>query len=80
MEEMAATMEQFAGSKGYNYLVNLEELPTAEEGIGEGLEKDAVGALNRNMQEIRGSMEFMQKLLDEMRYEPVVEETLIGVE
>jgi hypothetical protein len=38
-----------------------------------------MGALNRNMQEMKDSIQFMQKLVDEMRYEPVITESLVGV-
>jgi hypothetical protein len=32
------------------------------------------------MEEVKGEMRLMQKLMDEMIYEPVVEETILGPE
>ena len=77
MQQMAEAIEKLAASKGFQYLVGLEELPAPGAG-GAGLDTETVGKFNKNFQEIQSSMQFMQKLLDEMRYEPVVEESLIG--
>lgn len=81
MTEMAGTMQQFAASKGYDWLLKMEEIPPGLGGkAGEPPDESMISALNANMQEMKVSMDFMQKLLDEMRFEPVVEESLIGVE
>jgi hypothetical protein len=76
---MAQTLEAFARSKGYEVLVNMQELPGAGE-PGGAPDTEAIRTLDRNITEVRDSMSFMQKLMDEMRYEPVVEESLIAVE
>jgi len=73
---MAERIEELAKSGGWDYLVNLEE-PAEAEG-GAGVSEDAIGALNRNIEEVRGSLNFMQKLMDKMVYEPVVTEQLLA--
>jgi hypothetical protein len=82
VEEIAMRINEFAGSKGYKNLLKLESpfLGTGDSAGGTGVSKEALDALVRDMQEMRSTMQFMQKLMDEMRYEPVVEETLFGVE
>jgi hypothetical protein len=39
-----------------------------------------IGTLESEREELKSSAEFMQKVLDEMRYEPVVGTSLIGVD
>jgi hypothetical protein len=79
MQDAARILQEFAASKGYEYLVKLEGVPGA---VPEGAampDGATMGALNRNMQEMKDSIQFMQKLVDEMRYEPVITESLVGV-
>ena len=79
MQEAAKVIQEFAASKGYKYIVQLEQLPgVSAEGV-QFPDAQTLGALNRNMQEMRDSISFMKKLVEEMRYEPVVEESLVGV-
>lgn len=87
MQEVAATMREFANSKGIKMLMDVKELPGGKLGLGggagaggAGADEEIVTVLNKNMTEIKDSMSFMEKLVDEMRNEPVVEETLLGVE
>jgi hypothetical protein len=76
LNRMAGQIEELAESKGWDYLINLGE-PAGEGGEeGGGVGGDAIGKLNSNIEEVRSSMLFMQKLMDEMRYEPVVQEEL----
>ena len=84
MVQMAGQMETFAASRGYDWLTKMKDVPEALGGAeGAAAVADAdetmINTLNENMQEMRVSMGFMQELLDEMRYEPVVDESLIGV-
>jgi len=78
MRDMASTIEQLARSSGFEYLVNMAEPEAGEEGAAP--DDKMIGVLNQNMQEIKVSMQFMQKLINEMRYEPLVEETLTVAE
>jgi len=72
------TVSELARSNGFTWLTSMgEDALAAEPADGEPTD---LGKLSANIEEVRGSMEFMQKLLDEMRYEPVVEEQWIGVE
>lgn len=84
MQQMAVSMKSFAESKGFAWLTTMQEIPGASGGEGggdlEGTDKKAINTLNSNMQDMKVSMDFMKKLLDEMRYEPVVQDSLIGIE
>ena len=82
MMDMAQNIQELASREGWENFLKLEELPKeGEPGFGgPGVEEKSISVLSRNLQEMRGSMELMQKLMDEKLYEPVVESTLIGVE
>ncbi|MBL7116023.1 MAG: hypothetical protein ISS35_09685, partial [Kiritimatiellae bacterium] len=82
MMDMAQNIQELASREGWENFLKLEELPKeGEPGFGgPGVEEESISVLSRNLQEMRGSMELMQKLMDEKLYEPVVESTLIGVE
>ncbi len=75
------TVAELADSHGFTWLTSMGEDMTEIGGPGSevGGEVTDLGKLSQSVEEVRGSMEFMQKLLDEMRYEPVVEEQWIGV-
>ncbi|MDA0578356.1 MAG: hypothetical protein O3B24_09690, partial [Verrucomicrobia bacterium] len=47
---------------------------------GGGMDKEDAKDLNLKIQELRDGMAFLKQLMDEMRYEPVVQESLLGVE
>ena len=79
---MADNMRKLTDSKTFQQWINWEAPPEGEEKEKEkGKEganlEDEILVLNKNMEEVKRSMKFMQKLMDEMRYEPVVEETLL---
>ncbi len=76
------TVSELARSNGFTWLTSMGEDMAEAGGLGSdvGGEETDLGKLSTNIEEVRGSMEFMQKLLDEMRYEPVVEEQWIGVD
>jgi hypothetical protein len=77
---MADSIEQLAATKGFDFLLNWEPEPE-DDGTGAGgIDPDLAKKLNENVQEVRSGMEFMQKLLDEMRFEPVVQETLLATQ
>jgi hypothetical protein len=83
MQQMAGSMQAFAKSKGFTWLTTMQEIPGMGPQGGDAAadaDKDAINTLNSNMQDMKVSMDFMKKLLDEMRYEPVVQDSLIGVE
>lgn len=79
MMSMASTIQELASSAGYVNLLNLPASELPAEGV-EGADKESIGTLSRNLEEMKLSMQVMQKLMDEKLYEPVVESTLIGVE
>lgn len=54
--------------------------PGGGEDGGEGGDEDMITVLNQNMREVKVSLDFMQKVLDEKMNEPVVEESWHGVE
>jgi hypothetical protein len=76
MRQTAKTIETFAKSVGFDYLLNLQEIPTG--GTAPGTEGKEIAVLIGNIEEMKGSLEFMKKLVEEMRFEPVVEDSLIG--
>ena len=78
LTQMAKTMQTFAESRGYDWLTKTEKFPEPPS-ASQGVSQDDVRVLRANLEQVRSSMEFMQKLLDEKRYEPVVQETLLGV-
>ncbi len=82
MMDMAKNIQELASREGWEGFLKLEGLPKdGEPGAdGIGVEEATISVLSRNLQEMRGSMDLMQKLMDETLYEPVVESTLIGVE
>ena len=76
--QVSGTIEELAASDGWPSLLSLK-LP--EPGEAEpGVDLATLGKLAQDIEQMQGSMDFMQKLLDEMRYEPVIQESLIGVE
>ncbi len=77
VRQMAEAVNRLASSKGFETLLMLE--PPA---VGEGAGMDAALArqLHEQIQQVRVGMEFMQELVDEMRYEPVVHESFLGLE
>ena len=82
MRKMADDLSALAASRGWEYLVNMEgpAVVGEEEGGQVGPDKNTIMRLDQNIQEMQSGMDFMQKLMDEMRFQPVVEETLLGVE
>lgn len=84
MQSVARQIEEMAKQQGYVYEVTLAG------GLGGGGKPGGVGAaggdeeimtvLNQNMNEVKVSLEFMQKVLDAKLNEPVVQESWSGVE
>ena len=80
MLKMAKTVQDIASREGYENFLKLEAL-TEEGGVpGEGPDKKTIGDLSLSIQEMKGSMQLLQRLIDEKLYEPQVQETLMGVE
>jgi len=77
IKNMSETIQELASRKGFEGF--LKEQPVKE---GEGAEKEDVGAamkdLNKTIGDMKLNMEFMGKLLDELRYEPVIQSDLVG--
>jgi len=82
IESMASSINTLAESKGFKNLLEFDGTlkPAEGEGKGDGLAGDVVDALNRNMAEVKSSMELMRRVLDDMAYEPVIQEELRGLE
>jgi uncharacterized phage infection (PIP) family protein YhgE len=82
MMGMAENIQELASREGWEGFLKLEGLPKDGElgADGSGIEEATISVLSRNLQEMRGSMDLMQQLMDEKLYEPVVESILIGVE
>jgi hypothetical protein len=78
LKNMAQQVQTLAKSKGYEFLINLGEAPPSAEGEKKG-EKDVLTKLYAQVEEVRDSVSFVKKLLEEGR-EPVVEEYWIGAE
>ena len=82
MMTMSSELLKWARSKGWT---NLEKLDLPEEGdeLGtgkdeEGVDKPTAEDLNKNMKNVKSSLEFMQKAVDEMRYKVTIDSTLVG--
>jgi len=77
---MAATIQEFAASQGYDMLLNLEQIPVTGEGVGlaPGEEPtaeanaEAIAILNQNIEELRAAIELILKLL-EPKEEEIIE-------
>jgi len=74
MRAMAKSIQELAQSKGWKPLLNLQA--PGEGGAAGGA--PIPGVLSGNLEELKSSLAFMQKLMDEKLHEPIVEETLIG--
>ncbi|MDA1045232.1 MAG: hypothetical protein O3C57_08430, partial [Verrucomicrobia bacterium] len=89
MRTMASTIEAWGAQFGLKYPLTYQEPKggttaaddTAEAGgeAGAGAEI-GVKELSASIQEMRISMEFLKKMIEDVAYEPVVEEALIAVE
>jgi len=83
---MANELLDWARSDGWKNLDKLGlpgEVPEGEEDKGKGpggagLDKPTAEDLSKNMKNVKSSLEFMQKAVDEMRFKPTVESTLVG--
>ena len=75
-----ASIEEFSKSQGVKWLKDMKEpsKPGAGGKIEGALDKERVDELNGSILEIRGRLEFLQKMIEEWRDKPLVEETLIG--
>jgi hypothetical protein len=80
VKNMAASIEEFSKSQGVKWLKDMKEpsKPGAEGKIDGALDKERVDELNGSILEIRGRLQFLQKMIEEWRDKPLVEETLIG--
>jgi hypothetical protein len=47
-------------------------------GVGEGLDGKQVENLNAVLLDLRSRLDFLQKMIEELRDKPVVEESLVG--
>jgi hypothetical protein len=76
VKKMAAEVEAFSKSTGVKWLTEMKEPPKV--GVGEGTDGKRVEDLNAVLLEVRGRLEFLQKMIQDLRDKPVVEESLIG--
>ncbi len=79
---VADQIERMAKEQGFVYEVALRQMKAAEEeGVGgKGADNEIITVLNQNMSEVKVSLEFMQKVLDEQQFKPVVTDSWLGVE
>jgi hypothetical protein len=77
MVQMAEQISAMAKREGLNYEMGSG---AAGEGGAEGPDEESITDLNQNIQEMKISLKFMQRLLDEEANKPVVEEDWMGVE
>jgi len=77
IREVAKQISDLASREGFDYEVGLSA-PGGEG--GEAADEEMITVLNQNMDEMKISLEFMQKILDEKINEPVVQEDWLGVE
>lgn len=73
------TVADLAKSNGFTWLTSMSEEEAGGQKTEVGEETD-LGKLSANVEELRGSMEFMQKLLDKEVNKPVVKEQWLSVE
>ncbi len=80
LRTVAEQIEEMAKRAGYEYDVPL--VPPGGPGteIGEMADEEMITVLNQNMNEVKVSLDFMQKVLDEKLNEPVILESWMGVE
>ncbi len=80
IDEIIQRIEEMALQSGIqgNILTDLKSGMAG--GPGGSVAKDTVESLNKNMQEVKSTLDFMQKVVDEMQHEPLVESTLLGGE
>ena len=79
---VAGQIEKIFEQQGFVYEVALKQAQAAEEGGvgGKGADDEIITVLNQNMSEVKVSLEFMQKVLDEQQFKPVVTDSWLGVE
>jgi len=78
---VAAQIEKMAELQGYAYEVALKQAEEKIGGLGgEAADEEMITVLNQNMNEVKVSLEFMQKVLDDQMNVPVVQESWLGVE
>ncbi len=78
VRQLATRLEEFSASTGYKWLNGMKEPPTPGGGAEGGVDKAQVEALNGSILEIQGRLLFLQKMIEQMRDVPVVEESLVG--
>lgn len=76
MNEMLEMLKELAESEGFAGLAEATGQALGEAGAGGG-EAD-IGDLNKTLQETKGKIKHMEKLMEEAAYKPVITETLIG--
>ena len=74
--EVAKQISDLASREGFEYEVGLAA-PGGEG--GDAADEEMITVLNQNMSEMKISLEFMQKILDEKINEPVIQEDWVGV-
>ena len=82
ISSVADQLERMAREQGFVYEVALKQMKAAEEGGlgGKGADDEIITVLNQNMSEVKVSLEFMQKVLDEQQFKPVVTDSWLGAE
>jgi hypothetical protein len=76
VRKIASDVGNFAKSLGYKWLTEMKEPPKL--GVGEGLDGKQVENLNAVLLDLRSRLDFLQKMIEELRDKPVVEESLVG--
>ncbi len=80
LQTVADQISEMAERAGYDYDVALMEPGVPGTETEEGADDAMITLLNQNMSEVKISLEFMQRVLDDKLNEPVVMESWLGVE
>ncbi|MBN2301828.1 MAG: hypothetical protein JXN60_04860, partial [Lentisphaerae bacterium] len=76
LEEMAGSIEDLAKSSQWEEWIKPPPLPEA----GGGADEKVITRLIGNIEEMKGSMAFMIKVMDDIKNEPIIEEAYVGME
>jgi hypothetical protein len=76
VRKIASDVGNFAKSLGYKWLTEMKEPPKL--GVGEGLDGKQVENFNAVLLDLRSRLDFLQRMIEELRDKPVVEESLVG--
>lgn len=80
LQTVADQISEMAALAGYEYEVAMAAPGVPGVEPGEVADEEIITTLNQNMNEVKISLEFMQRVLDDKLNEPVVMESWLGVE